>query len=207
MEYEELDIRERTSERSKLSGLIISAKYTDTKSTKLAIGRPGTPNLHSELELGDAVIFETPDKGTFEIRNMALSVVDCKLLITQISRNIGIGASFIDQDESNLPFNSSELGQISESIEIIKRQVKTNLTLESSQLDLIYRKLDEIKEGSEKFGRKDWLNMSSGIISGIILNATLDVATASAFVEITNSNFGWLFSEAVPLLLNTFSSK
>jgi hypothetical protein len=70
---------------------------------------------------------------------------------------------------NNLPFDEREQAQIAARVHAIKQHVRVTYELSSDQLSGIDRKLDEIKEASERVGRKDWLMMLQGAAFGLIV--------------------------------------
>lgn len=203
VESEEVTIYQGKSHRSTSSSLILSARNLRNGFVNIVVGRAGMPNLVKEIEVGDAIIYETPDSGVLEVRNMYANTAYVDLLITQVSPRLGIAAGFISQDESNRKFQQSEIDKIAFCIKEIQDDVRHKLGLQSEQIDLLNRKLDEVISGSQRFGRKDWINFTSGTITGAIMNATIDVNTATDLLSIINDRFSWLFVDVLPLILNT----
>jgi hypothetical protein len=201
MKEESLRIYGRKSARAEESSLIVSVRELSENSTKVVIGRAGSPNLIRELEVGDAAIYETPDYGVIEVRNMESNRSYVDLLLTQVSTRLGIAAGFIGQDESNRVFDESEVNKIRMNFEELKKAT-LNLNLSNEKIDLLHRKFDEMALSSQKYGRKDWVNLVSGITTGVILNATLDINTAKQLLTLMNSTFTWIFTDVLPVLFS-----
>ena len=54
--------------RTLLDNLIISVREIGAYTATIVIGRPGFPNAEQKLRLADAVLYETPEDGTLDIR-------------------------------------------------------------------------------------------------------------------------------------------
>jgi hypothetical protein len=73
---------------------------------------------------------------------------------------------------SNSPFTATELAEISNKLDEIKSLVREKFELTGEQLSVIDTRLDEVKEASERLGRKDWLMLFyGGLISTFLTNA------------------------------------
>lgn len=126
--------------------------------------------------------------------------IQASFLISEVSPRRGLAAGFVSSDPYNLPFSRKELTQVSESIVQVKAQLASSDALTEEQLDLVVRKLDEIRAGSERFGRKDWMNWAAGTLTGLCISAAFAPEVTKAIFEAMGSAFLWLFTGAVALL-------
>jgi hypothetical protein len=200
MVQETIVINERSSAQAKMGGIIVSVVETYSDSAKLVVGRPGFPNIESTLGTGGAVLFETPE-GLFEVRVMSTALVNkITVLLSQVSPRPGIAGGFVDQDTDNTPFTPPELAKIKDSVEQIKRIMSERSDVSASQLDFIARKLDDMREASERMGRKDWMNLAVGTMTSVIVTAAITPDVAKAFLQAAGVALSWLFGGGMKLL-------
>jgi hypothetical protein len=173
-------VNEHNSVHVKLGGLIISAVRTMSGRAEVVVGRPGLPNIQKALTTGGAVLFETPDAGLFEVRLLAAYATQAEFLITQISPRQGIAGGLVEQDVSNAPFTPSELARIAESLRQIGGSLTARSDVTAEQMDLVLRKLDEMREASERLGRKDWMSYVLGTLTSLAISGTFDREVARA---------------------------
>jgi hypothetical protein len=200
MARDQVVVPEHNSVQVKLGGLIISALRTTSDSVDVVVGRPGLPNIEKTLRTGGAVLFETPDDGLFEVRLLAGSVNQAKLLISHISPSPGIAGGFVDQDHSNSPFTAAELARIADSLQRIRLALSERPDVTPEQLDFISRKLSEMQGASERLGRKDWMNLAVGTLTSIIVTAALDRGVGKALLQAAGTALSWLFQMPLQLL-------
>ena len=200
MAQDRVIVHEHNSVQAKLGGLIISALRTTSDHVDLVVGRPGLPNLESSLRIGGAVLFETPDDGLFEVRLLAGSVTQAEFLISHISPRRGIAGGFVDQDLSNSPFTPAELAKIADSLHRIRLSLSERPDVTPEQMDLISRKLDEMRAASERLGRKDWMNLAVGTLTNIVVTAALGHEIAKALFQAAGKALSWLFGMPLELL-------
>jgi len=75
-------------------------------------------------------------------------------------------------EASNAPFTPAEQADISRRLDEIKEFVRKKFELTSEQLSAIDERLDDIKEASERLGRKDWLMLFyGGLVSTFLADA------------------------------------
>ena len=82
-----------SSDVSQVGGLVLSVRSANPDNAVVVIGCPGLPNVVKDLQLGDAVLFESPTDGILEIRVMALLHGEAKFLITRVSPRLGFAAA------------------------------------------------------------------------------------------------------------------
>src|ERR1700751_1596838 len=147
------------------------------------------------MSLGDAVLYETLDDGIVEIRAIALNQIRASFLITQVAPRLGLAGGLIDEDPSNLSFSEADRVRISDSIQRVKEALTKSETFKSEQLELIDRKLDEIKSASERLGRKDWINYVAGTVTTLCMSAAFAPEQAKAIFKSLEAAFSWLLNQ------------
>jgi hypothetical protein len=200
MRQERVEVPSGHSELAELGGLIITARRTEPNGATLVVGRPGLPNLEQYMNLGDAVLFETPDAGIIEIRVLTSNHANVTLLLSEVSRRPGIAAGFVDQDAGNVPFSGEELKRLAESLDSIRAEMNARPDLTPQQLALISRKLDEMNEAAGRLGRRDWMNLAVGTLTGIVVNAALPPDVGRALFRAADIALSWLFAGALKIL-------
>ncbi len=200
MKQTTITIEGQSSERLDFSNLILSVRETHSTRCVVVIGCPGLPNVIEDMRVGDAVLFETHNEGIFEIRVLSMDVHDVQLLISHISPRLGIVGGFIDDDPNNTPFTSIELDKIAESIKRIRADVDKIQDVTPEQINIISRKLSDIQDSSQRFGRKDWINYVVGTLTNLCVAAAFAPETSKALFKAVNSAFRWLFDNALILL-------
>jgi hypothetical protein len=193
-------VHEHNSAHVKLGGLIISARRTSSERVDIVVGRPGLPNVEKSLKTGEAVLFETPDTGLFEVRLLAGYATQAEFLVSQISPRPGIAGGLVDQDASNSAFTPAELAKIAESLDRIRLELSARSDVTPEQLDLISRKLDEMQTASERLGRKDWMNYAVGTLTSLAITAAFDREVARALFQAAGTALSWLFGAPLQLL-------
>ncbi len=140
MIQETLDVAQNDSALAETGGIIVSAPVNSTAGkAKLVVGRPGLSNV-SEMAIGDAVLFETPD-GLFEVRLFSISYPKATVLLSQVAPRPGIAGGFVDQDASNSQFTTEEIARIGSSMEQIMELVSERSNASPEQLAFIAGKL------------------------------------------------------------------
>ncbi|WP_319406140.1 hypothetical protein [uncultured Desulfosarcina sp.] len=200
MKQETVVIKEGNSERLESTNIIISVRHTYGSKSEIVVGSPGLPNVNEEFLVGDALLFETPNDGVFELRALSMDTQQIEILISQVSPRLGIVGGFVDDDPNNTPFTPDELGKISESIKKLSADIKKTQKFTSEQLNLIDRKLIEIEDASQRLGRKDWINYVAGTLTTVCVSAAFAPDTSKALFKAVNTAFRWLFDNAILLL-------
>jgi hypothetical protein len=197
---EEALVQRSSSERFSLGRLIVSVRESDNDAALLILGRPGFPNVERRLRVGDVALFETPDQGLLEVRLMSSHSGAARVLVTRISPRRGIAAGFTDIDPANAPFEPDELARIRESLDQVRQSVQRGGDLRPEQFDYLSRKLDEMSEAAERLGRKDWMNLAIGTLTGVVISAALDTPAAKLLFQAADSALSWLFAGTLKLL-------
>lgn len=201
MQQEVVEIKESESGSVSFSRLVISVSKLDGyKQCNTVIGYPGLPNVKENLSLGDAVLYETTEDGIIEVRATKLNVSAAQFLVSQVSPRLGLGAALTTDDPSNLLFTEAERTRIEQSIETVKSDIAASNRHSKEQLELIYRKLDEIYAASGRMGRKDWLNYVAGSLTSLSISAAFSPDATKSLFQTVNTAFTWLFTNA-PVLL------
>lgn len=200
MKQEELEVEGRSSAQANLGSLVLSARNTKSDFVELVVGRPGLPNVQKELEVGDSVLFETPDTGVLEVRVLRTTAARATVLVSQVSPRQGILGGLVDDDPDNSPFTSQEIERVKESLEQIKLEMSQRHDLLPEQLDLISRKLDDMQAASERLGRKDWMHLAIGTLTSIVTTMALDQDLARGLFQTAQEALSWLFQSSLKLL-------
>jgi hypothetical protein len=199
MNHEELIIGKRASKRAKQSQLIVTAVAIYPNHAELVVGRPGLLNINGDIRLGEALILETPE-GLFEVRVMEMTAVLVKVLVTDLVGRPGLIGGFIDQDISNSYFTAEERERITLSIQEIREKISTDASIASEKLDFISRKLSYIESASERLGRKDWINLTLGTLTSIVVSIGLDPSSARALFSVAEKTLFWVFNSGIKIL-------
>jgi len=197
MKHTTVAVRKNTSTKVAIANLILSVRDTHGSHCEIVVGCPGLPNVVKDAKVGDAVLFETPDDGTYEVRALSMDYVKVELLVTQVSPRLGIGAGFADDDPNNSPFTPTEISKIAESVSKAKLDLNQRNNIAPEQLELISRKLDQIQAASERLGRKDWINYVAGTLTSMIVSAAFSPEVSKAIFQSVNSAFVWIFNNAL----------
>lgn len=185
-----------------MGGLIISLRNAYTSWINLSVGRPGLPNVESKLKVGDAILFETPDEGVFEVRllNILISQNKATLLVTHVSPTPGLTAAFVGSDPGNAPFTSEEKSKIIECLADVKEKLLESNLFTNEQADLVSRKLDEMTDASDRMGKKDFMNWVIGTLTSLTVTASLSPEARKIMFTSIGESLSWLFRNALQLL-------
>lgn len=200
MKQETIVIKENNSHQVDFANLIVSVRRTCGQKSEVVVGCPGLPNKHSEIRVGDALLFETPNDGIFEVRALSMDTQNIEMLISHVSPRLGIIGGFIDDDPNNTSFSATELEKIAESVKIVKADIAKIQNVTPAQIDLIERKLNDIQDASQRLGRKDWVNYVAGSLTTLCVSAAFAPETSKALFKVVNLAFKWLFDNALMLL-------
>lgn len=102
--------------------------------------------------------------------------------------------------EDNTPFSPLELKRVAASLSEIKEYLlQTHQQLAQEQIDYIEDRFRYLEEASARMGRKDWINITIGVFSNIIVGVALAPDTAREIFRIAGQVFKWVIT-TVPLL-------
>lgn len=198
---EEITVPMGSTERNTLGHLFLSVSNWTPNSAQLVVGRPGLPNVEKRVNLGGALLFETPDEGLLDVRLMSVSALYADLLITQVSPRAGIAGGLLDdRDPANTAFTPAEIGQITDSLNEIRHEMGLRNDLMAEQLDLINRKLDDMEVAAHRMGKKDWMAYAVGTLTSMIVNAAIDTNVGKALFEVADVALSWLFDGALKMI-------
>lgn len=187
-------------------GLIVSFRKAHKGPSSIVVGYPGLPNVSKEVDVGDAVLFETPGNGILEVRVLSIRlplfshIMD--ILISQVSPRLGVLAGLVSDDPNNSPYTRNEIAQIADSISRVKLTLAKRQDIAPEQLELIVRKLDEIQIASERLGRKDWINYVAGTLTSLCMSAAFSPEVTKAIFQTVNAAFAWLLTSGFLLIAN-----
>jgi len=181
------------------SGLVLTVRQAFGSESDVVVGFPGLPNEKRRLFTGDALLYETP-MGTYEIRVLSQNSIQVRFLVTQLSPTPSIAGAFSSADPSNTQFSAEELQKIALSFEEVKVKVSSQPEIQPEQIELIHKKLDEIKDAATRLGRKDWINYAAGAITSACASAAFAPDVTKGIFLTLNAAFSWLFSSALLLL-------
>lgn len=202
MRKETIQIQTTKSGSVSFSHLIVSLKNLVAYARcSTVVGYPGLPNVKAQMELGDAMLYETTENGILEVRATAIHSSAVEFTVTQVSPRLGFGAALATSDPNNLPFADDERLRINESIDNVKANLQESGKYMEGQLSLIYRKLDEIYDASGRLGRKDWVTYVAGSLTSLCISAAFSPDETRSFFGTVNSAFSWLFTNATVFLL------
>lgn len=140
-------------------------------------------NVLAELaEWADEALYvsETPDFWT-ELKNTSAI-----LEITQTA------------EASNGLFTTAEQIEIASRLDAIKDLVREKFELTAEQISLVDDRLDEMKEASERVGRKDWVLMLYGSLVSIFVAGAVPSAVIQAMLTAAAHGVAHIFGFGDP---------
>lgn len=200
MKSEIIEIKRLSSGHPEFCRLVVSLRNISDAVCDTVIGFPSAQNIRKEMEIGDAVLFETPTEGVIEARLTEVNFPHAKFLVTQVSPKAGLLGGAYAEDPNNERFSNVELEKIQDSLEKSKASIAAIKGLQAEHVDLLSRKLDELALDSKRLGRKDWINCVSGSLGGVIANAALPPEQVNQILQAISSAFEWLFTNALYLV-------
>lgn len=76
------------------------------------------------------------------------------------------------EEIENNPFTPEEQKQITVHLNEIKQYLAQTQELKEQQADFANRRFDYLADAATRMGRKDWLNLAVGVITGVIIQLT-----------------------------------
>lgn len=202
MKSESLLVRLKDSGISDTTGIIITVRHISPDGVEVAVGIPGIPNVVGSLRPGDVLLLETPSRGLIEARLLSFSYQNdvAQFLATEVAPKIGLVAGAAEIDPANVPFTEAELQRVSQSIEEAREKVSTISGLRAEQIQLVHRKLDEIRDAANRMGRKDWVNYAAGSLTSLCITAAFAPEVTRGIFSAVNTAFAWLFTSGILLI-------
>jgi hypothetical protein len=175
------------------------------RTVDFVVGRIGLPSLTRTLKLGDAVLFETPDDGIFEIRVIGITYVgggagSANFSISRLLPGHSPTAGLANESTANHPFTLSEVARIRKSLEAVNDAVRQRKDVTPEQVDYISRKLDEIVDAANRVGRKDWINVVIGTLTNVVVGAAIGSDAAKFLFQMVGQALRWLMGDTLKLL-------
>jgi hypothetical protein len=171
-------------------------RKTKPDTVELVIGAPGLPNTKSSLELGDAVLYQTPNYGVVEVRVTEVGP-PTKLMVSVVSPRNSFSATYDSSQIHNGPFAEDEVLKIRSGIENVVQTVSKNTAVSPEQLQLLNAKLEEIALAASRLGRKDWIMFAAGTLTNVIVGAAFSPEVAKSIFAAMNSELAWVFNNAL----------
>ena len=202
MEQEQLTAYSFSSAVSNSGMIIITHRgYTKDGLVRLTVGSPGLPNVKQDLDLGDAIVFQTANDGMYEVRLTGSGEEgQAYFLCSKIAPAFGLSAGFDAEDSSNSPLSVEEIERVRLSFADAKSEIQSHAEIAPEQFQILDRKLEEILLASSRMGRKDWLMYAAGALTSLCISAAFSPeASKAVFVQISES-LSWLFSNALHLV-------
>lgn len=193
-------VHSRSSEHAGDSGVVVSVRYCSQDSALIVVGSPGSPNVIRELELGDAVLYDSPSHGLVEVRATRLSATSIEILVSKVSPRLGFMGGLDIDGGQNSPFAKDEIAQIKLGLNKVGDSIAKRKDLSDEQLDLLHRKLQEVADAASRLGRKDWIMFATGTITNTVTSAAFPPEAARAIFVAMNDGLAWIFENALRLL-------
>lgn len=100
-------------------------------------------------------------------------------------------AEHID-DLENSPFANDEKLRISTAINELKEFLVASGQHSDSQIQFITTRLQHLEEASHRLGRKDWITLTMGTLTNIVVGAALAPEAARELLRTAGALFGWV---------------
>lgn len=197
---QEVTIEPRKSRVVELGNLILSVLACDYDAAVVVIGSPGLPNIQRRVELGDAILLETPSDGMLEVRAMNLSKYGVELLVSRVSPRLGFRAEISTSEAENPHLQPDEIEKVRQATLLIHDSLAARKDVSPEQLDALKRSLDELADASTRIGRKDWIMFAAGTLTNVCVGAAFAPEATKALFQLANQHLGWLFQNALRLL-------
>jgi hypothetical protein len=158
-----------------------------TLSVELVIGAPGLPNVKKSVELGDAILYQTPEFGVIEIRVAEIRPSRARLMVSVVSPRSGFAAAYENDNIGNAHFASDESSKIEKAVDSVAQQMQARNDISPEQLAFLKEKLVEIAEASKRLGRKDWIMFVAGTMTNVVIGAAFAPEAAKALFSALNA--------------------
>lgn len=100
-------------------------------------------------------------------------------------------AEHID-DLENSPFSNDEKLRISAAIKELKEFLVASGQHSDSQIQFIITRLQHLEEASHRLGRKDWITLTMGTLTNIVVGAALAPDAARELLRTAGALLGWV---------------
>jgi hypothetical protein len=197
---QEVALEPRKSRALELGNLIVSVLACDSDAAVVVIGSPGLPNIKRRVELGDAVLIETPADGMLEVRAMNLSKYGVEMLVSRVSPRLGYGAEISTSEAENSHLQPDEVEKVRQATLLVLDSLAGREDVSPEQLDVLKRSLADLADASTRLGRKDWIMFAAGTLTNICVGAAFAPEATKALFQLANRHLGWLFQNALRLL-------
>lgn len=97
-----------------------------------------------------------------------------------------------NKDESNSIFLPDEKLKIAAGINELKEYIKASISLDQNRIEIIDAKLNYLLEASGRLGRKDWKNLSIGVLINIFIGQVLPPTMMSDVFSMFGNLFNWI---------------
>ncbi len=166
---------------------------------ELVIGALGLPNVKKELQLGDAVLYQTPNFGVVEVRVVEIGP-PTKIMISVVTPRSGFSVAYENESLANAPFSTDEIAKIAGCVDNVARQMASRSDITPEQLAFLSSKLQEIADASKRLGRKDWIMFVAGTLTNVVVGAAFSPEATKALFTALNKELSWVFQNALRLV-------
>ena len=193
---EDITIDVGRTEQSDISDIFRAYRSHTGGKASFVVGYPGLPNEEHSFRVGDALLHQSPDKGIFEVRALLVASNLATFRITEISPRLGFVGGLTAESDVNSPFSDDELVKIGLSLDGAVQAIAESAVLSSDQLRLIAKSIEDLKEASQRVGRKDWTLLVAGAVASSIANLGLNAGQAKSILRALSSSLSWVFENA-----------
>lgn len=102
--------------------------------------------------------------------------------------------------ESNDSFNDDDKEKIKSSLNEIKEFIYASNVLQASDREFVEGRFQYLIDSSERLGKKDWLNITLGVLINIILFLSLPSESAGELFRFVSVCFKWLLKGSINLI-------
>jgi hypothetical protein len=124
-----------------------------------------------------------------EAREAYLRIPD----LSSLAANQEVAPNLQNEGIQNTPFTAAEQAEIATRIEEIKKETRQNPELTAEQISGIERKLDDLKEASDRVGREDWLTILYGTAFGMIVTDLVPPHIVQGTIATVIAGLGHIF--------------
>jgi hypothetical protein len=103
-------------------------------------------------------------------------------------------------DTDNSPFSLDEQGEVAKQLNEVKELLARTYQLDGEQLNGIQAGLDDLRESSQRMGRREWLMMFVGTVTTWVLTGLIPPEGAPKVLNLALRGLGHLFGGGMPEL-------